>query len=190
MPGNRVIRKLSDLTAEDCVRMDELQRTVGHKPAEFALRLFEQMRGNDRVSEAMGMVDTYAHSLQAATRAYRDGADEETVVVALLHDLFDMVAPENHDMVAAEFLRPYVSEDNYWIVRHHATFQLYYRQNDPGVDWNAREQFRNHPAFEKTIRFCERWDQVSFDPDYDTLPLSFFEPMVHRILAWPRVDRA
>ena len=36
-------------------------------------------------------VDRYEHSLQTATRALRDGADEEMVVCALLHDIGDEI---------------------------------------------------------------------------------------------------
>ena len=37
--------------------------------------------------------------------------------------------------------------------------------------------------FQRTADFCENWDQVSFDPDYDTMPLEAFEPMVKRLFA-------
>ncbi|MDH3970240.1 MAG: HD domain-containing protein, partial [Rhodospirillales bacterium] len=128
-------------------------------------------------------IDRYRHSLQTATRALRDGADEETVVVALLHDIGDPIAPENHSEVAAAILRPFISEDNYWLLKHHGVFQGYYYFDKIGRDRDARERFRGHPCYEKTVMFCERWDQTSFNPDYDTLPLETFEPMVRRIFA-------
>jgi predicted HD phosphohydrolase len=126
-------------------------------------------------------VDRLEHSLQTATRAFRDGADEETVVVALLHDIGDILAPENHGDLAAAVLRPYVSEANHWLLRHHPVFQGYYYYHHIGRDRFAFERFRGHPHFERTRLFCERWDQVSFDPSYDTMPLSAFEPMVRRL---------
>ncbi len=128
-------------------------------------------------------VDRYEHSLQSATRAHRDGADEETVVCALLHDIGDILAPENHSQLAAAVLRPYVSEENFWIVQHHGLFQGYYFFDKIGGDKNAREVHRGHKWFDACERFCERWDQTSFDPDYDTLPQEFFEPMVRRLFA-------
>lgn len=128
-------------------------------------------------------IDRYQHSLQTATRALRDGADEETVVVALLHDIGDVLAPDNHSQYAAAVLRPYVSEENHWLVLHHGIFQGYYYFHHQGQDRNARDRFRGHPCFEKTAEFCERWDQVSFDPDYDAEPLDTFEPMVRRLFA-------
>ena len=139
--------------------------------------LLQQMRG-----PTLGyQIDRYQHSLQSATRAQRDGADEETVVAALLHDIGDVIAPDNHSQVAAAVLRPYVSEKTHWIVLHHGIFQGYYFWHHGGGDRNARERFRGHAWFEACADFCERWDQVSFDPDYDTLPLGAFEPMVRRI---------
>ena len=122
------------------------------------------------------------HSLQAATRAHRAGEDEEMVVCALLHDIGDHLAPANHSEVAAAVLRPYISEKNYWIVKHHGVFQGYYYFHHLGLDRNARDRWRDHPYFQATVDFCADYDQSSFDPAYDSEPLSFFEPMVHRVL--------
>lgn len=133
-------------------------------------------------------IDRYQHSLQSATRALRDDADEETVVCALLHDIGDTIAPENHSAVAAAILRPYVGEKNYWIIAHHGLFQGYYFFHHIGGDRDGRDRYRDHPHFEACAAFCERWDQNSFDPDYDTAPLSAFEPAVRRIFA--RTPRA
>ena len=130
-------------------------------------------------------IDRYQHSLQSATRALRDGADEETVVCALLHDVGDTLAPDNHSGLAAAILRPYVNEANHWIVKHHGLFQGYYYQHHLGGDRDARERYRGHPRFEACVAFCARYDQNCFDPGYDTLPLDSFEPMVQRVFARP-----
>lgn len=130
-------------------------------------------------------IDRYQHSLQSATRALRDDADEETVVCALLHDIGDTLAPDNHSELAAALLRPYVSERNHWVIKHHGIFQGYYFWHHVGEDRNARERYRGHPHFEACAEFCERWDQTSFDPDYDTLPLEAFAPLVRRLFARP-----
>ena len=130
-------------------------------------------------------ISSAQHALQTATRALRDGADEETVTVALLHDVGELIAPDNHAEVTAGLLRPYISEDNYWLVRHHGLFQGYYFLHYVGGDRHARDRFRAHPCYARTVAFCERWDQCSFDPHYDTLPLEAFEPMVRRIFARP-----
>ncbi len=126
-------------------------------------------------------IDRYQHSLQTATRALRDGADEETVVCALLHDIGDTLAPENHGALTAEILKPYVSAENYWVVAHHPVFQGYYFWHHLDKDRNARDRYAGHPFYDACARFCERWDQESFDPDYDTVGLEFFEPMVRRL---------
>ena len=128
-------------------------------------------------------IDRFQHSLQTASRAFRDGAAEEMVVAALLHDIGDTLAPENHSDLAASILQPYVSAATHWIVKHHGVFQGYYYFHHMGGDRNARDRFRGHPMFEPTAEFCARWDQSSFDPDYDTLPLSAFEPALRRIFA-------
>jgi len=127
-------------------------------------------------------IDRYQHSLQTATRAFRDGADEETVVAALLHDLGDVLAPTNHAEYAGTILEPYVSEKTHWVVRHHGLFQLYYFGQHIGRDPDVRERYRDNPYFDATVEFCEKWDQTAFDPDYDTLPVEHFESMVEAVL--------
>jgi predicted HD phosphohydrolase len=126
-------------------------------------------------------VDRYEHSLQTATRALRHGADEETVVAALLHDIGDQLAPSNHAEFAASLLRPYVSPITHWMVQHHGIFQGYFYFHHIGKNRFEREQYHGHPAFERTVEFCDRWDQESFDPNYDTMPLDAFVPMLRRI---------
>lgn len=130
-------------------------------------------------------VDRYVHSLQTATRALRAGHDEEYVFVALFHDVGDVVAPTNHPEASAAMLRPYISDENYWLVRHHGAFQGHYYYHFIGRDRHLRERYRGHPCFERTALFCEKYDQESFDRDYDTLPLAAFLPIVRRVLARP-----
>ena len=124
------------------------------------------------------------HSVQSATRAWRDGADIDWVVSALLHDIGDIYAPYNHDEYAATILRPFVREQCAWCVQTHGDFQmLYYGHHLEGYDQHKRERHRGHPYFDDCTEFCERWDQASFDPNYDDLPLSFFAPMVEKVFA-------
>jgi predicted HD phosphohydrolase len=72
-------------------------------------------------------VDRLEHSLQTATRAHRDGRDEEYVVCALLHDIGDTLGSANHADVGAAILKPYVSDANHWMLEHHGVFQGYYQ---------------------------------------------------------------
>ena len=131
-------------------------------------------------------VDRLTHSLQTATRAHKDGRDEEYVVCALLHDIGDTLGTYNHPDIGAAILKPFVSDENHWMVQHHGIFQGYYFFQHLGMDRNMREQFRNHPCFERTEEFCARYDGPAFDRNAETLPLQFFEPMLRRVLAQPR----
>jgi len=146
----------------------------------------------DRILEALlnlgDSMDGYQvsrleHSLQSATRAERDGADEEMVVATLLHDIGDSLAPFNHSQLVASVLRPYVSEKVYWIMLHHGLFQEYYYAHHIGRDRNARDQFKDHQYYQEAVDFCERWDQKSFDPEYESFPLEHFEPMVRNVFS-------
>lgn len=131
-------------------------------------------------------VDRLTHSLQTATLAHRDGRDEEYVVCALLHDIGDTLGSFNHADIAAAILKPFVSEENLWMIEKHAIFQGYYFFHHLGLDRHLREQFKDHPQFEQTIEFCARYDAAAFDPDGEVLPLEFFEPMLRRVFAQPR----
>lgn len=131
-------------------------------------------------------VDRLEHSLQTATRAHRDGRDEDYVVMALLHDIGDTLGSFNHPDVAAAIVKPFVSEQNHWICAQHGVFQGYYFFHHLGLDRDLREGYRGHPYFEACAEFCEKYDQAAFDPNYDSAPLSFFEPIVRRVMAAPR----
>ena len=121
------------------------------------------------------------HSLQTATRAAKDGADEQMIVAALIHDIGDGLATYNHSQFAASVLRPYVSEKVYWIIKHHGLFQTYYYAHHMGQDRNMRDQYKDFQYYQDTIDFCEKWDQTSFDPNYESYSLNYFEPMVRRV---------
>jgi predicted HD phosphohydrolase len=174
--------RMQDATRED-------YKIIGRHSLEFFVGL------PDRVLRHLELLDSdtggYAvsrltHSLQTATRAERDGRDEEYVVCALLHDIGDTLASANHSELAATILQPFVSEENHWIVQHHGVFQGYYFFHHLGLDRNAREAYRGHPLFGECAAFCARYDQNSFDPKYDTLPLAHFEPMVRKVFAVPK----
>jgi predicted HD phosphohydrolase len=131
-------------------------------------------------------VDRLEHSLQTATRAFQAGRDEEYVVCALLHDIGDTLGPRNHADVAAVIVQPFVSERNHFIVEKHGIFQGYYFFHYLGLDRDMREQFRGHPDFESTEEFCRLFDQTAFDPNFKSMPLEAFVPMVHRVFEQPK----
>lgn len=131
-------------------------------------------------------VDRLEHSLQTATRAHRDGRDEEYVVCALIHDIGDTLGSYNHPDIAAAILKPFVSEKNHWMVAHHGIFQGYYFFEHLGLDKNMRDNFKDSPHYQYCAEFCHKYDQAAFDPDYESEPLEFFEPMVERVFSFPK----
>ena len=174
--------RMQDATREDYA-------IIGRRSLEFFAGLPDRILRHLELLE--GDTGGYAvtrltHSLQTATRAERDGRDEEYVVCALLHDIGDTLASANHADLAATILEPFVSEENHWIVKHHAIFQGYYFFHHLGLDRDMRDRYRDHPLFRECAAFCQKYDQNSFDPAYDTLPLEHFEPLVRRVLAAPR----
>lgn len=130
-------------------------------------------------------IDRLQHSLQTATRAHQAGESEDYVVMALLHDVGDTLGSYNHPDIAAAILKPFVDERLHWIAQQHGIFQGYYYFHFLGLDRDLRDQFRGHPHYEDTARFCALYDQNSFDPGFETAPLDFFEPMVRRIFERP-----
>ena len=135
-------------------------------------------------------VTRLGHSLQSATRAERDGADTDWIVAALLHDIGDIYAPYNHDEYAASILRPFIREQCTWVVEKHGDFQLVYYGQHVGADPEKREVYKGHPYYDDCAAFCERWDQSSFDPAYDTLPLDHFADRVRQVFARTPYDPA
>jgi len=171
--------RMDNLTLEQWELTNQGVEEVGNGLVDRIYRTLLDLRGHVMGSQ----VDRLEHCLQTATRAFRDGADEETVVCALLHDIGDSLAPYNHGELVAAILRPYVSPENVWMVENHRIFQGYYYFHFMGLDRNERDKFKGHPAFERTVIFCDRWDQVSFDPNYDTMPLSDFRPMLESVFS-------
>ncbi|WP_444633170.1 HD domain-containing protein [Cupriavidus oxalaticus] len=132
-------------------------------------------------------VDRLEHCLQTATLAHRDGRDEEYVVCALLHDIGDTLGSYNHPDIAAAMLKPFVKPEYTWMVQHHGIFQGFYFFHNLQLDPNMREQFRDQPQlFDLTAEFCEKYDAPAFKKDFETLPLSFFEPMLRRVFSQSR----
>ena len=164
---------------EDYLFLDKHEKNFASKTAD---RILKFMSGLTDTLEGY-QVTRLEHSLQSATRAYKNGENEEMIVAALLHDIGDELAPMNHSEYAAAILKPYVSEKTHWIVEKHGEFQMYYYAHHLGGDKNQREKYKNHKYYQDTINFCEKYDQNSFDPNYKSLPLEFFKPMVKKIFS-------
>lgn len=170
-------RRMEDGTREDYLLLDRSERDYAQGLPD---RIIAALQKLDH-SLAGYPVTRLQHSLQAATRALRDGADDDLVVAALVHDIGDELSPYNHQDIAAAILKPYVREEVTWIVAHHALFQNYYYVHHLGGDRNGRERYKDHPWYAATRDFCANWDQNSFDPDYPSEPLSSFEPALRRV---------
>lgn len=131
-------------------------------------------------------VDRLTHSLQTATLALKDGRDDEYVVCALLHDIGDTLGSFNHPDIAAAILKPFVSDDNHWMIQNHGIFQGYNFFHHIGMNRNMRDMFRSSPHYERTAEFVELYDSPAFNPKAETLPLSTFEPLVRGLMATPK----
>jgi predicted HD phosphohydrolase len=151
-------------------------------------RILRELRNSADETIAGYRITRLEHSLQSATRAMREGADTDWIVAALLHDIGDGLAPQNHDRFAAEVVRPFLREECTWVVEHHGAFQMVYYAHHYGWDPNERERYRGSPYYQSCVDFCERWDQNSFDDGYDTGPLATFEPMVREVFARKAYD--
>ena len=166
-------------TKEDYLFLDKHEKDFASKTAD---RILKFMSGLTETLEGY-QVSRLEHSLQSATRAYKNGESDEIIVAALLHDIGDELAPMNHSQYAASVIKPYVSEKTYWIILHHGLFQTYYSAEHLGGDKNAREKFKDAEHYQATIDFCENYDQASFDPNYKSMTLKDFEPMVRNIFS-------
>ncbi len=171
--------QMKDGDQEDYTLLEALEMDYASKTGE---RVFELLASLDE-SLSGYKVTRLTHSIQSATRAWREGADIDWVVSALLHDVGDFHAPYNHDAYAALILQPFVREQCTWTIKVHAEFQKYYYAHFYGKNPESREMYSDSPYYQDCIDFCERWDQASFDPDYDDLPLAFFRPLVLEVFS-------
>lgn len=175
-------QQMADMTAEDAQLLIADQN---EEARELPDRILDSVR---QLKEFQGpvQVSRYEHSLQSATRAHQAGEDEEYVVAALIHDIGDHLAPYSHGEYVAAIMKPYVNERVCWIVQRHPLFQAYYYAHHMGGDRNARDAYADHEWYDDCVKFCAEYDQNCFDPEFESLPIEFFEPMVRRVFAKPR----
>ena len=172
-------KQMKDGTKEDYLLLDKHEKKYIEGTAD---RLIKFMGGLNSTLEGY-QVSRLEHSLQTATRAFHDKASEEMIVASLFHDIGDELAPLNHAEYAAAVLRPYVSEKIYWVIEKHGIYQTYYYAHHLGENKNKRDQFKGHKYYNDAVNFCENWDQKSFDPNFKSLPLKKFEPLVKKIFS-------
>lgn len=175
-------RRMDESTAEQWARIGS--ETFSHQER-VADTVLDMLRGLAAITDGFA-VDQLTHSLQTASRAESGGADDEMVVAALCHDIGKFVSVPNHPRIAAEILRPYVRDELYHVILTHQDFQGRHYYHHFGGDPNAREQYRGAPWFAAGEQFADEWDQTSFDPDYPTKPLEYFEPLVRKVFSTPK----
>lgn len=177
-------KRMDEGTSEDYALLHKLERDYINALPDRLLQALEALDN----SLAGYQVSRLAHSLQTATRAEADGADDEMIIAALIHDLGDDLAPENHSQLAAAIIRPYVRAEVTWVLEMHGVFQMKYYADKLGLNPDERDRWADHKWFATCERFCRDWDQMAFDPDYPTKPLSYFEPLLRQIFSRPAFD--
>ena len=172
-------KQMKEGSKEDYLLLNKLEKKFIEGTADRVLKTMQGL-----TSSLVGyQINRLEHSLQTATRALKEKASDEMIVAALLHDIGDELAPNNHAEFAAAILKPYVSEKTAWIVEKHGIFQMYYYAHHLGFNKNERDKYKGHKYYPATAEFCEKWDQISFDPNYKSLLLKEFEPYVKKSLA-------
>ncbi len=178
---------MADGTKEDYELLEKHEKTYFAGTAD---RLIKELRSQADETISGYQITRLEHGLQSATRARNEGADIDWVVGTLLHDIGDGLAPQNHDKFAAEIMRPFMRDEVVWTVEHHGVFQMYYYAHHYGWDREKRNEFKDHPFYQSCVDFCERWDQSSFDPDYQMDSLESFEDEVREVFARKAYDPA
>jgi predicted HD phosphohydrolase len=174
--------RMDQSTAEQWMHIGE---ESARNQARVAERVLDLLRSLADIIDGFA-TDQLTHCLQTATRAERDGADPEVVLASLCHDIGKAISVPNHPAIAAEILKPYVRAEVYEMIRVHQDFQGRHYYAYFGGDPDARETHRaalDAGTFALAERFADEWDQTAFDPDYDTLPLEHFEPLVRTVFA-------
>lgn len=172
---------LEEATPEDYVVLKPFLAAEAKRVPHHILDLFRTQRGDPGALP----VDMYTHGLLTGNYAVDEGADEETVIVALLHDAAHDLSRQHHGAAMAEILRPFISQTWINVLQHHTVFQGYYSWHHMGLDRNARDRFKAEPWYGHAVRLAS-WDQKAFNPHYKARPLEFFKPMLDRFFANPK----
>jgi len=173
--------RMSEFSAE---YMTHIEAELDRDNTQAADRILAVLRSTDDLTQGF-QVTQLVHGLQTATMAERAGADVDMVVAALCHDMGKMISNANHPAIAAAMIRPWVSDEAYWVVLVHQDFEGLHYYARMGLDPLVRRKYADHPYYPLAERFADEWDQNAFDPDYPTLPLEHFEPMVREVFGRP-----
>lgn len=175
--------RMDEGSTEEWLEIRELTLASQRKVADRILPMLEWLRN----SVDGYAVDQLTHSLQTAARAEADGDDDGLVVTALCHDIGKFVSTANHAAMSAAVRAPDVRPELCRLVEHHQIFQGAAYNHHFGWDPDAREAYRDESWFDLAVTFADNWDQMSFDPDFPTPPLSHFEERLRVVFAAPQV---
>jgi len=125
--------------------------------------------------------DQLQHALMAGTLARRAGASDEHIVIALCHDMAKVINVPNHGQIAAEMMRPYISEDSYHVIYNHQAFQGEYYYHFMGAPNDLRKNFKDEPWYDLAVKLVDEWDAPAFDPDFEVDSLESFIPLMRKV---------
>ena len=91
-----------------------------------------------------------------------------------------------HADVGAAVLEPFISEGNYWMVKHHAIFQGYNFWHHLGMGRNLRDRFKGTENYDRTEAFIARYDDPAFDSSRPLLSLEPFLRIVRSVFSMPK----
>ena len=183
MPMATTFTRMDHSTAEQWAVIGKETSENQARVAENALRMLRSLAD---ITDGFA-VNQLTHCLQTATLAERAGADQQVVVASLFHDVGKAIGVPNHPRIAAEILRPYVRDEVFKMILVHQDFQGRHYYHHFGGDPNARDQYEGAPWFALAAQFADEWDQTAFDPDYDTLSLEHFEPLLRSRFAFGKL---
>ena len=176
--------RLDQVTAADCAQA--LAEHMNYFATAAPLRVMDQIRSLADLEFGFPC-SQLQHALMTATLAREAGADDETIVVALCHDLGKVLSVANHAAISAEMLKYYVSDQHYQAVLHHQEFQSHYYGQFIGQPTNLRDAYREEPWYALAESLVDEWDMPAFNPDFTADPLESFEPAVIKIFSAPRM---
>jgi predicted HD phosphohydrolase len=125
--------------------------------------------------------DQLQHALMCGTLARRAGASNEHIVIALCHDIAKVINVPNHGQIAAEMMRPYISDDSYHVIYNHQAFQGEHYYQYLGAPTDLRKQWVDESWYPLAVKLVDEWDAPAFDPDFEVDSLESFVPLMREV---------